>query len=412
MTARADPRFLLELQKYGTVNVEACFNCGNCTAVCPLSTEDASFPRRMIRYAQLGMRDQLLTSKELWLCYFCGECSQTCPRQAQPGDFMAAARKYAIARYDRLGLAKLLYTSPALGLLMLVVLGVVLAGFMLTVRGPMDGSALRLFEFIPYWAIHDLGLAVIAIVFLAGLWGALTMVVQIDKIQGLPKGARLNWGEALWQALGVDALGQRHYRQDCGTDTATASPPSSPAVLEPPADLQPPAAKQSWYLQKWFLHAATMWGFLGLLAATILDYTLDILGMKPTGAAVPIWYPIRLLGTLAGLLLLYGTSMLILRRLRRADESYKNSDLSDWTFLVMMWLAGASGFVLELSLYLPQAPAWGYWVFLFHVAVAMELVLLAPFTKFAHAFYRTLALFLHALKPLPERATDRPIVQE
>jgi hypothetical protein len=32
----------------------------------------------------------------------------------------------------------------------------------------------------------------------------------------------------------------------------------------------------------------------------------------------------------------------------------------------------------------------------------MELVLLAPFTKFAHAFYRTVALYTHALKPLPE----------
>jgi quinone-modifying oxidoreductase, subunit QmoC len=399
MTARADPRFLLELQKYGTVNIEACFNCGNCTAVCPLSTEGASFPRRIIRYAQLGMRDRLLTSKELWLCYFCGECSQTCPRQAQPGDFMAAARKYAIARYDRLGLAKLLYTSPALSLLVMVVLGIVLAGFMLTIRGPMDVSSLRLFEFIPYWAIHDLGLAVILIVFLAGLWGTLTMFVQIDKAAGLPKGARLNWGEALWQALGVEALGQRRYRQDCGTGAAASAP-------------------RSWFLrlessrQKWFLHAATMWGFLGLLGATILDYALDILGVKPTGAAVPIWYPVRLLGSLAGFLLLYGTSMLILKRLRRADEAYKNSDLSDWSFLVMLWLAGASGFVLELSLYLPQAPLWGYWVFLFHVGVAMELVLLAPFTKFAHAFYRTLALFLYALKPLPERLPGQSVAQD
>jgi hypothetical protein len=283
---------------------------------------------------------------------------------------------------------------------------------MLTVRGPMDASALRLFEFIPYWAIHDLGLAVIVIVFLAGLWGTVDMVVQIDKTSGLPKGARLNWGEALWQALGVDALGQRHYRQDCETGVPAAAPLlSSPAILQPPAAEKQPV-KQPWYLQKWFIHAATMWGFLGLLVATILDYALDVLGLKPTGAVVPVWYPVRLLGTLAGLLLLYGTSMLILRRLRRTDEAYKNSDLSDWSFLGMMWLAGASGFVLELSLYLPQAPLWGYWMFLFHVSVAMELVLLAPFTKFAHAFYRTLALFLHALKPLPERAAERPIVQE
>ncbi len=41
--------------------------------------------------------------------------------------------------------------------------------------------------------------------------------------------------------------------------------------------------------------------------------------------------------------------------------------------------------------------AWGYWVFLFHVAVAMELVLLAPFMKLAHAVYRPVALFFVAL---------------
>ncbi len=60
MSHRADPRFLPELQKYGAVNIESCFNCGNCTAVCPLSTDKGTFPRRMIRYAQLGMRDKLL----------------------------------------------------------------------------------------------------------------------------------------------------------------------------------------------------------------------------------------------------------------------------------------------------------------------------------------------------------------
>ena len=36
-------------------------------------------------------------------------------------------------------------------------------------------------------------------------------------------------------------------------------------------------------------------------------------------------------------------------------------------------------------------------MFLVHVAVAMELVLLAPFTKFAHAIYRPVALFFVAL---------------
>ena len=122
MSHCADPRFLSELKKYGTVNIESCFNCGNCTAVCPLSTEEDNFPRRMIRYTQIGMKEKLLSSKELWLCYHCGECTTTCPRQADPGEFMAAARRYAIADYERFGLAKLLYTSTAFSILFIIAL--------------------------------------------------------------------------------------------------------------------------------------------------------------------------------------------------------------------------------------------------------------------------------------------------
>ena len=381
MTTRANPNFLFELQKYGPVKVESCFNCGNCTAVCPLSSEGDSFPRRMIRYAELGMKDQLLSSKELWLCYHCGECSQTCPRQADPAEFMATSRRYAVAQYDRLGLAKLLFTSSKLGILFMLLLGLVLAGFMYTVHGPMVANSLSLFKFIPVWAIHYLGLAVILIVFLSGLFGAFNMVVQVGKAGGYPKGHRLNWLAALWEAIGVEVLAQRAYRQDCKTSS----------------DQGP------WYSQKWFVHASTMWGFLGLLTATVLDYALDIFGIKATGTWVPIWYPIRLLGTIAGLFLVYGVSMLILKRIRKIEYTFQQSFFSDWALLVLLWLAGVSGFALEVSLYLPQTPLWGYWMLLFHVAVAMELVLLAPFTKFAHAFYRTVALYLEALKPLPER---------
>jgi nitrate reductase gamma subunit len=41
-------------------------------------------------------------------------------------------------------------------------------------------------------------------------------------------------------------------------------------------------------------------------------------------------------------------------------------------------------------------------VFLVHVAVALELVLLAPFMKLAHAVYRPVALFFAALADLPQ----------
>ena len=54
-------------------------------------------------------------------------------------------------------------------------------------------------------------------------------------------------------------------------------------------------------------------------------------------------------------------------------------------------------------------PAWGYWVFLFHVAVAMELVLLAPFMKLAHAVYRPIALFFIEFGRIPEPRADPPL---
>ena len=148
-----------------------------------------------------------------------------------------------------------------------------------------------------------------------------------------------------------------------------------------------------------------VWGFLGLLAATVLDYGLDILGIKATGTPVPIWYPVRLLGTVAGLMLVYGTSVMIVDRLRAASASVARSATADWTLLALLWITGVTGFVLELALYLPEPPAWGYWVFLFHVAVAMELVLLAPFMKLAHAVYRPVALFFLALAREPREGT-------
>ena len=384
MAVTVDPTLLPEIQRYGAFDVAACFNCGNCTAVCPLTGDDATFPRRIIRYAQVGMKSELLSSKELWTCYYCGECSETCPRQAEPGEFMAAARRFAIASYDRTRLARTMYLQPVLGTAIAVVLATVFAMFMYAAHGPQDGQSLALFKFIPSDLIHNLGVAVMVVVGLAGLAGLATMAHRLARSEGVGwatvlggRAALRRSAAALWAALGIESLGQRRYREDCES------------VHEPVA----------WYRRRWLLHALTMWGFLGLFGATIADYGLELLGVKATGTPVPIWYPVRLLGTVSGAMLVFGVTMLILNRLQKANRSARKSHSADWTLLALLWLTGVSGFVLELALYLPQAPAWGYWVFLFHVAVAMELVLLAPFMKLAHVIYRPVALFFFALRP-------------
>jgi nitrate reductase gamma subunit len=92
--------------------------------------------------------------------------------------------------------------------------------------------------------------------------------------------------------------------------------------------------------------------------------------------------------------------MFMVNRVRKVNRAAQFTTASDWLLLVLLWITGATGFLIEVALYLPNASAanpLGYWVFLFHVAVAMELMLLLPFTKFAHAMYRPVALFFYAL---------------
>jgi nitrate reductase gamma subunit/ferredoxin len=367
-----------ELQRYGATDVSACFSCGTCTATCPLSETDATFPRRIIRYAQVGMKDALLSSKELWSCYQCGECAETCPTQADPSEFMAAARRYAIASYDRTRIARTMYRQPLIGTVFAVLVALFFALFMYSAHGAQRGESLALFGFIPEGLIHDTGVVVMILVALAGLSGVASMAVGIARREGVgwrslmgSRPAIMRSARAAWAAVARESLAQVRFRTDC----------------------EPEAAPVAWYRRRWLLHAVTVWGFLGLFSATLLDYGLALAGIKATGTPVPIWYPVRLLGTVAGVLLLYGTTMLIVQRYRAANRSVKRSTTADWMLLALLWVTGLTGFILELALYLPSAPAWGYWVFLVHVAVAMELMLLAPFMKLAHAVYRPVALF-------------------
>ncbi len=380
-TTLVDLDLFTDLRRFGAADVSACFTCGTCTATCPLSDDAAAFPRQLIRYAEVGLKDDLLGSKELWVCYHCGLCSETCPTQADPAEFMATARRYAVASYDPSGLARILFTRPVLASVIATVVAAFLAAFMYSAHGPQESSSLDLFRFIPDQLIHWIGIAVMVVMALAGLVGLVRMTGQVARREQV--GLRDVFGSrpalrrtlsAAWSAIAVESLGQRRYRADCGAD-------------DPPEPL---------YRRRWLVHALTIWGFLGLLVATVLDWGLALLRIKETGTPIPVWYPSRLIGTIAGISLMYGVTMFMVARVRRTGTSYQVSTAADWLLLVLLWLTGATGFLIEAALYLPAAPGWGYWMFLFHVAVAMELMLLLPFTKFAHAIYRPLGLFFYA----------------
>ena len=137
MSMRVDPQLLQELKAYGDGEVATCFNCGNCTAICPFTSDDYPFPRNMVRLVQIGAEDKLKQSIDPWLCYYCGDCSETCPRGAEPGEIMMSLRRWLTAQYDWTGLAKKFYTSKAWEIGSMVFVGLLVAMIALMFIGPV-----------------------------------------------------------------------------------------------------------------------------------------------------------------------------------------------------------------------------------------------------------------------------------
>ena len=106
-----DPELYQEVAKFGSKDMEICMQCGICSASFPLSTGTDTFPRKIYRYLQLGLRDKLLKSPVPWLCYYCGDCNLDCPRGAEPAETMMATRRWLTTQYDWTGLAKKFYLS-------------------------------------------------------------------------------------------------------------------------------------------------------------------------------------------------------------------------------------------------------------------------------------------------------------
>ncbi len=73
-----------------------CYQCGTCTASCPSGRLTAFRTRPIIRKAQLGLKDEVLPSDELWLCTTCYSCVERCPREVEITDIIFILRNMAV----------------------------------------------------------------------------------------------------------------------------------------------------------------------------------------------------------------------------------------------------------------------------------------------------------------------------
>ena len=98
MGEKLDPNFKFEITaRPGGANLKKCFACGTCTAGCPVFHVEQDYnPRKIIHMILLGMREQVLSSRTIWLCAQCYACTANCPQQVDFSDIMFTLRDMAV----------------------------------------------------------------------------------------------------------------------------------------------------------------------------------------------------------------------------------------------------------------------------------------------------------------------------
>ncbi len=376
MSVRVDPSVTAQLSHYGGETAVKCFNCGNCTAACSLTNQDTVFPRRYIRYIQLGLKEKMLGSLDPWLCYYCGDCSDSCPREAQPGKLMMASRRWLISMYDWTGLSRLMYRHEwfelvMLALVALLVLGLFTVpadfGFQLLAAHPEARESVNLGYFAPKGIVHygDLTMAIV----LGGLLltNAARMFWNVRK-QGPPLSVGALISES--KEFVIQGLTQKRWR-DCHTDSR----------------------------KHWLRHV-----FLVTAYGTMFALVVVFLNWFQVEDASFHWT--SLLGYYSTLVLLATTLWIIQDRRKKRDQIHKYSDMADWAFPILLFLTSFSGILLHLVRLIDLAMPT-YYLYVIHLMIAVPmLVVEVPFGKWSHLFYRPLALYLLAVQK--KARTDVP----
>jgi heterodisulfide reductase subunit C len=93
-----DPKFKYKMSRmHGAEKVMVCFQCGTCTADCPIARFSEFYrPRRIARMVQLGLKDRLLLDSALWLCSACFTCVDHCPQGVEIAGIVRVLRNMAV----------------------------------------------------------------------------------------------------------------------------------------------------------------------------------------------------------------------------------------------------------------------------------------------------------------------------
>lgn len=369
MSARVDTTLVPELKKYGAVNPEACFNCGNCTAICPLTDDRHPFPRNGIRLLQLGLRDKLMASTDPWLCYYCGECSETCPKGAEPAETMMSLRRWLTAQYDQSGHAAKMYTSE---------------------RATWT-AILRL-------ALTTLGLFVIYHI-VTGFSNIVTDHVALNIFAP----ALLVWGFVLlhfgWLGSRIVRNTAHMFRLVMGTQNEGRGVPLPIYISQFKEFVVHYFSQKRWRAcdtqdhSRWLKHLLLVSGYVTMLALVV-----GFLWWFQTDEVYPLYHPQRWLGYYATIVLIYTSGEALIGRLTAKEQLHRFSHPTDWLFPSFILVGAVTGIFVHIFRYAGWPwPTYGMYVVHVMAMVAM-LDTEVGIGKWTHMIYRPMAMYLEAVK--------------
>ena len=90
--AKAESEFVKKVAEISGQNLNLCYQCGTCSASCPMSFAMDLLPRQIMRLVQLGLEEEIAESVSNWLCASCLTCTVRCPRGIDLSRVMEALR--------------------------------------------------------------------------------------------------------------------------------------------------------------------------------------------------------------------------------------------------------------------------------------------------------------------------------